>query len=124
MELEEDSVTRVVKLVSAEGHEFYVGKHSFYRWRNTLIHSPTLLEKRCAMVSGTISKILSSQFAESSGEIKFPQIQGIVLEKVIQYLYHKVRHTNSARNPPNFVIEPGIEFTCTLTCSPNLLMSE
>ena len=60
------------------------------------------------MVSGTISKILSSQFAESSGEIKFPQIQGIVLEKVIQYLYYKVRHTNSARNPPNFLIEPGI----------------
>ena len=32
MELEEDNVTRVVKLVSAEGHEFYVGKpltHSF-----------------------------------------------------------------------------------------------
>lgn len=68
------------------------------------------------MVSGTISKILSSQFAESSGEIKFPQIQGIVLEKVIQYLYYKVRHTNSARNPPNFLIEPGI-YSYSLTYS-------
>jgi transcription elongation factor B subunit 1 len=79
----------LIKLVSAEGHEFYV-------------------HKKCAMVSGTIKVMLAGQFAESRGEIKFPEISGRILEKLIQYLYYKVRYTNSAHRVPNFDIEPEL----------------
>lgn len=87
--LEEDGQSRMIKLISAEGHEFYV-------------------EKRCAIVSGTIKAMLQGQFAESRGEIRFPSVAGIILEKAIQYMYYKVRYTNSARGVPNFNIEPEI----------------
>jgi len=79
----------IIKLISAEGHEFYV-------------------DRKCAMVSGTIKSMLAGQFAESSGEISFPEIPAIVLEKVVQYLYYKVRHTNSTQRVPQFDIEPEI----------------
>lgn len=36
----------------------------------------------------------AGQFAESSGEISFPEIPAIVLEKVVQYLYYKVRSSH------------------------------
>ena len=59
------------------------------------------------MVSGTIKAMLSGkftylfsvcfhksfligQFAESRGEVRFPEMPAIVLEKVIQYFYYKV----------------------------------
>ena len=77
----------MIKLVSAEGHEFYV-------------------HRKCAMVSGTIKVMLSGQFAESRGEIKFPEISGLILEKLVQYLYYKVRYTNIPHRVPNFNIEP------------------
>jgi hypothetical protein len=48
----------------------------------------------------------SDQFAESRGEISFPEIPAAVLEKLIQYLYYKVRYTNSSQRIPEFVIEP------------------
>ena len=65
-----------VKLISAEGHEFY-------------------LDRKCATLSGTIKAMLSGHFAESSGEVKFPEISTPILEKVIQYFYYKHRCTNS-----------------------------
>lgn len=79
----------LIKLKSAEGHEFFV-------------------DRKCAMVSGTIKAMLSGQFAESRGEISFPEIPGIILEKLIQYLYYKVRYTNSSQRIPEFEIEPEI----------------
>ncbi|CAE7843484.1 ELOC, partial [Symbiodinium microadriaticum] len=48
------------------------------------------------------------QFAESSDEVRFPEIPALILEKVIQYLYYKVRYTNSSQRVPNFDIEPEI----------------
>lgn len=68
--------------------------------------------------------MLSGQFAEARGEVRFPEIPGIniiyhyynhvfnvilgiVLERVIQYLYYKVRYTNSSQRIPQFVVEPG-----------------
>ena len=79
----------LVKLISAEGHEFYI-------------------HRKTAMVSGTIASMLSGQFAESRGEVRFPEIPGIILEKVIQYLYYKTRYTNSSQRVPNFNIEPEL----------------
>ena len=89
MDADEERLPSIIKLVSAEGHEFYV-------------------DKRCAMVSGTIKSILSGQFAERRGEVRFPEIPGIILEKVIQYLYYKVRYTNSVQRIPDFQIEPEL----------------
>lgn len=83
------SPLQMIKLKSAEGHEFYV-------------------DKRCAMVSGTIKAMLSGQFAESRGEISFPEIPAVVLEKLIQYLYYRVRYTNSSQRIPEFPVEPEI----------------
>lgn len=80
---------QIIKLKSAEGHEFFV-------------------DRRCAMVSGTIRAMLSGQFAESRGEISFPEIPAVVLEKLIQYLYYKVRYTSSAQRIPEFQVEPEI----------------
>ena len=56
---------------SAEGHEF-------------------LVDRKCACVSKTIEAMLAGNFAESKGEIRFPEITTNILEKVIQYLYYKV----------------------------------
>lgn len=89
MDASDEHAPQLIRLISAEGHEFFV-------------------EKRCAMVSGTIKAMLSGQFAESRGEVRFPEIPGVILEKVIQYLHYKVRYTNSAQRVPNFVIEPEL----------------
>jgi hypothetical protein len=85
----DSSTTKMVKLISAEGHEFFV-------------------DRRCALVSGTIKQMLSGQFAESRGEVKFPEIPAVILEKVIQYLYYKVRFTNGTMRVPEFEIEPEL----------------
>jgi transcription elongation factor B subunit 1 len=55
-----------------------------------------------AMLGGALAPLLSrvdtilicvtaGQFAESRGEIRFPEISTAILEKVIQYMYYKVR---------------------------------
>ena len=51
----------------------------------------------------------AGQFAESQqGEIKFPEINARVLEKVVQYFYYKLKHTNQQGALPQFPIEPDI----------------
>ena len=72
-----------VKLISAEGHEFFV-------------------DRKCAQTSGTIKAMLSGSFTESSGEIKFPEISTPILEKVIQYFYYKASYKNSQVRIPEF----------------------
>ena len=60
------------------------------------------------MVSATIKAMLTGQFAESSGDISFPEISGAVLEKVIQYMYYKAKYTKSTVPIPEFPIEPEL----------------
>mmetsp|Transcript_8200 Transcript_8200/g.23349 ORF Transcript_8200/g.23349 Transcript_8200/m.23349 type:complete len:149 (-) Transcript_8200:87-533(-) len=134
----------MVKLVSKEGHEFYV-------------------DRKCAMLSGTIRAMLSGQvrltptlmgksngqeqaalarprfsclspayqpihppthlphiqFVESGGEITFKELSTPILEKVIQYLHYKVRYTNSDTVIPEFKIEP--EMVMELLMAANFL---
>eukprot|EP01041_Mallomonas_annulata_P008963 gene8963-18550_t len=87
--MNEEEQSGVIKLVSAEGHEFFV-------------------DRKCAMVSGTIKAMLSGQFAESRGEVRFPEIPAVVLEKAIQFFYYKVRYTNSTQRVPPFEVEPEV----------------
>jgi elongin-C len=63
-----------VKLVSAEGSEFYI-------------------DRRVAMsASKTIRTMLEGQFREAQDNvIKFPEISNYILERVLQYLYYQSR---------------------------------
>lgn len=77
-----------VKLISAEGHEFIV-------------------DRNCAMISGTIKAMLTGGFMEAkSDSIRFEEIKSAVLEKVIQYMYYKVRWSRGNQTPPEFEVEP------------------
>lgn len=78
-----------VRLLSAEKHVF-------------------VLEKKVAMNSGVIKAMLSSDgFVESrSGEISFDDISTVVLERVIQYLHYKAKHSNSKVPIPEFPVPP------------------
>ncbi|RKP20739.1 POZ domain-containing protein [Rozella allomycis CSF55] len=86
------SGSSTVKLVSAEGFEF-------------------IIDRNAAMVSNTIKNILSSpgRFSESiQNEVHLKEIRAVVLDKVCQYCYYKLRHMNSTSEIPDFVIEPEI----------------
>eukprot|EP01126_Amoeba_proteus_P019286 TRINITY_DN1991_c0_g1_i3.p1 TRINITY_DN1991_c0_g1~~TRINITY_DN1991_c0_g1_i3.p1 ORF type:complete len:119 (-),score=7.82 TRINITY_DN1991_c0_g1_i3:138-494(-) len=79
-----------VTLVSAEGYEF-------------------ILDRKCALVSKTISSMLDGAFLENEmRRINFREIPGPILEKVIQYFYYKVKYTNNTQVIPEFPIEPEI----------------
>ncbi|KAK9761381.1 elongin C [Basidiobolus ranarum] len=72
-----------------------------------------ILSKKAAMGSGTIRNMLSSNgpFTESlENEIHFREIRAVILEKVCQYLYYKLKYTNSTTEMPDFGsrIEPEI----------------
>jgi hypothetical protein len=80
-----------VKLVSAEGHEFF-------------------LEKQIAMASSTtIRTMLQAQFREAQEDIiRFPDIAGYILERVVRYLHYKSQYSNSSARIPDFMIEPEV----------------
>jgi transcription elongation factor B subunit 1 len=78
-----------VKLISAEKHVF-------------------VIERRVACVSGTIRTMLSSSgFVEGGkGEIEFPEISTLALERVIEYFHYQIKW-HSSRDPiPEFSVEP------------------
>ena len=63
-----------VKLVSAEGNEFYID-------RSVAISA-----------SKTIRTMLEGQFREAKDNvIHFPEISSYILERVLQYLYYQVK---------------------------------
>ena len=51
--------------------------------------------------------MLTGGFMEAmKDEIVFPEIKSAVLEKVIQYMYYKIKHCRGHQPPPEFEIEP------------------
>lgn len=85
-----DEDTKMITLVSSDGQEF-------------------LVEKRAALVSGTIKSMLEGSFMEGEqGRVEFREISGPILEKVIQYFHYKLKYTNSTQSIPEFPIEPEI----------------
>ena len=81
---------KYVTLVSAEGFEYVV-------------------DYEAACVSNMIKNLMTSAggFSElESNKIKFPEISGRCLEKVCQYFYYKLRHTNSKDKLPQFPLPP------------------
>ncbi|KAI8999301.1 hypothetical protein HDU85_006085 [Gaertneriomyces sp. JEL0708] len=90
--MDDGPLSETVKLISADGFEF-------------------VIDRKCAMASGTIKNMLSSpgQFTESvQNTVNFRDIKAVILEKVCKYLYYKVRYTNSTSQIPEFAIEPEI----------------
>mmetsp|Transcript_58504 Transcript_58504/g.164005 ORF Transcript_58504/g.164005 Transcript_58504/m.164005 type:complete len:104 (+) Transcript_58504:90-401(+) len=80
-----------VKLVSAEGHEFF-------------------LDRTIAMASSTtIRTMLEGRFREAQDNIiSFPDISGYILERVVRYLHYKAQYSNSTARIPDFMIEPEV----------------
>jgi elongin-C len=77
-----------IKLVSAEGYEFF-------------------LDKSVAIISGTIKTMLEGSFREAQDNIiRFPDISGYILDRVVRYLHYKERFSNTATVIPDFPIEP------------------
>jgi len=68
------------------------------------------MEKSVAIAgSETMKAMLEGNFSESENNVvRFPEIQGPILEKVIQYLYYKDKHRRTTGKIPEFVIEPEI----------------
>ena len=89
--MSDDEKKEYVKLVSAEGHEFFV-------------------EKQIAMSSSTtIRTMLEGQFREAEDNvITFPDITGYILERVVRYLHYKAHYRNSSARIPDFMIEPEV----------------
>ena len=88
---QQEQGNKYVKLVSAEGHEFFV-------------------ERKIAMAgSGTIRTMLEGHFRESNENlIRFPDISSRILERVVGYIYYKAQHSQSTSRIPEFPIEPEI----------------
>lgn len=95
MSLEEEEVVNplanLVKLVSAEGHEF-------------------IISRECAMASGTIRAMLTGpgQWKETSGPmptVEFETISTNVLETVCAYMYYKQRYDHTPPPLPPFKLE-------------------
>jgi len=78
-----------VKLISAEGHEFFV-------------------EREVAISSSkTIRMMLEGSFREAQDNvIRFPDIAGYILERVVKYFHYKAQHSHSSSRIPEFSIEP------------------
>eukprot|EP00548_Thalassiothrix_antarctica_P006170 CAMPEP_0194137210 /NCGR_PEP_ID=MMETSP0152-20130528/7141_1 /TAXON_ID=1049557 /ORGANISM="Thalassiothrix antarctica, Strain L6-D1" /LENGTH=104 /DNA_ID=CAMNT_0038834147 /DNA_START=81 /DNA_END=395 /DNA_ORIENTATION=- len=83
---------KYVKLISTEGHEF-------------------LLERDIAIAgSGTIRTMLEGgQFRESNENlVRFPDISGFILERVVQYLHYKAQFSQANTRIPDFTVEPEV----------------
>ncbi|KAK9813766.1 hypothetical protein WJX73_008097 [Symbiochloris irregularis] len=80
-----------VKLISSDGFEFTV-------------------DRKAACVSNTIKQMLSADgnFMENtSGEVRFPEIPAVILERVCQYFYYKLQYQNTpAKAIPAFALPP------------------
>ncbi|KAG0463788.1 hypothetical protein HPP92_019373 [Vanilla planifolia] len=90
-----------VKLISSEGFEFVV-------------------DKTAAMVSHTIRNMLTSpgSFSETQhGEVTFPEISTLILEKICQYFYWHLQYASGKET--EFHIEP--EITLELMMAANYL---
>jgi elongin-C len=79
-----------VKLVSAEGHEF-------------------LLDRSIAIAySKTMSLMLEGSFREAQDNvIRFPDMAGYILERLVKYLHYKAQYSNSTSRIPEFVSPPN-----------------
>lgn len=84
--VDREETMKYVKLISAEGHEF-------------------ILERDIAVASSkTIRLMLEGSFREAQDNIiRFPDLAGSILDRVVQYLHYKAQYSNSTSRIPEFV---------------------
>ncbi|CAL1128400.1 unnamed protein product [Cladocopium goreaui] len=84
-------VSRYLRLISADGHEFF-------------------LDRRIAYECDTFKKMVEKEgFKEGqTNEIQLPTITGKLLEKVIEYLYFKYKYTDAKVPIPEFPIDDDV----------------
>ena len=83
---DDDDAVQYVKLVSAEGYEFFVDRH-------IAISSST-----------TIRTMLSGSFLEGKENIiRLPDMAGYILERLVRYMHYKAQYSNSGSRIPEFV---------------------
>ncbi|KAH3671014.1 hypothetical protein OGAPHI_000725 [Ogataea philodendri] len=76
-----EEVSPYVTLISNDGFQF-------------------LISKDAALVSGTLKGMLNTSFQESStNTIKLHELDGVLLEKVIEYLYYNLKYKESVDVP-------------------------
>lgn len=82
----EEDEPKYVKLISSEGHEF-------------------IMERSIAIAySKTIRLMLEGSFREAQDNvIRFPDLAGYILERVVKYLHYKAQYSNSTSRIPEFV---------------------
>lgn len=89
--MDDNNHQQYVKLISAEGHEFFMDRDVAIRG------------------SKTIRLMLEGNFREAQDNvIRFPDISTDVLERVIKYLHYKAQYVNSSGRIPEFPIEPEV----------------
>lgn len=72
-------------------------------------HFEFVVDRKAACVSNTIKQMLSTDgFLENtSGEVTFPEIPAVILERVCQYFYYKLQYQNTpAKSIPAFPLPP------------------
>jgi transcription elongation factor B subunit 1 len=114
-----------VKLIASDGSEIIIDRRAAMvsGTIKSMLAGPGALSERAAFLHracpppreyhtlmctcACASPRIAGQFAESQqGEIKFPEISAKVLEKTVQYFYHKLKYTNHQGPMPEFKIEP------------------
>lgn len=67
------------------------------------------IERKVAIAcSETMKMSLEGNFRESEDSIiRFPEIEGKILEKVIQYMYYNIRNQKATGPIPTFEIDPA-----------------
>ena len=79
-----------VKLISAEGHEFF-------------------LDKEVAVSSSETIRLMLEGFREAQDNvIRLPDMAGYVLERVVKYLHYNAQYRDSSARIPEFFIEPEV----------------
>ncbi|KAL9618994.1 MAG: hypothetical protein Q9204_008342 [Flavoplaca sp. TL-2023a] len=69
-----------------------------------------IILREAACVAGTIKRMLdpASNFAEaSSGVCRFGQFNGLIIEKLTEYLYYNLKHRDS-KDVPDMDIPPAL----------------
>lgn len=89
---EEDNVSSYVKLISNDGFSFIISKET-------------------ASISGTLKNMISDTFEEGmTNTIKLHDIDGQVLEKIVEYLYYNDKYKDCIDIPEfNVPIEMALE---------------
>ena len=90
----------------------------FSTWKLTIQFWQTFHSKSSNAFYYFSFRFEKGNFRESEDNVmRFPEIEGLILEKVIKYLHYKQQHSKATGTIPEFVIEPEIALELLLAAS-------